>query len=49
MGLALFYLRRFDEAVTALEHVLTIDGSERVRHKAGELIAVIRNPAFVRR
>lgn len=49
VGLALFYLRRFDEAEAALERVLTIDGSERVRQKAGELIAVMRNPTFMRK
>jgi len=48
-ALALFYLRRYDETEAALEHVLTIDGSERVLNKAREVLAAIRNPAFVRR
>jgi len=48
-GLALFYLRRFDEAEAALEHVLTLDGTDRVRQKARELIAVMHNPAFMRK
>ena len=49
MGLALYYLRRYDEAEAALEHVLTIDGSERVPNQAREVLATMRNPAFMRK
>jgi len=48
-ALALFRLRRYDETEAALEHVLTLDGSERVQNKAREVLAALRNPAFVRR
>lgn len=48
-ALALFYLRRYDETEAALEHVLTIDGSARIHNKAREVLAAMRNPAFVRR
>ena len=48
-ALALYYLRRYDETEAALEYVLTIDGSERVLNQAREVLATMRNPAFMRK